>query len=373
MESAQEAEGIQAVISWAASYKISLETSKIIVELGFTSMEAVECLTADDIKGKKIPIGQQKLLLKAVAGLGANQAPTPAPGVAGGNHPPHRVEPSTSGTSSNVTNSNVINVNNEDAFLHRLTSELRSTPAQGATAGTDQVVQASQVQQGSPITGNYSWTDPQVYLKGISGARCAHYAIVDFVDISSSPVERVVSSNDDFEIVCRSGTRKPKLENISISQWSGANIAILYRLHQDGTLGLPEVFDYLSYTSHIYSLISSHELISVFYYDQEYRRLQAMHKFRWGTAIGHLAPGFLRLRNPGTTSHKVKSGYEFKRTSGRTNHGHSSEGRQICRGYNSKSGCNYRNCKFEHVCNVPGCAKTHPSFAHTSQSTDTKN
>lgn len=57
------------------------------------------------------------------------------------------------------------------------------------------------------------------------------------------------------------------------------------------------VNDYLSHTSRIYRLVSSYELVYVFMYDREYRRLQNLQKFRWGTSVFHLAEEYLCLGN----------------------------------------------------------------------------
>jgi hypothetical protein len=225
-----------------------------------------------------------------------------------------------------------------------------------------------------PLTGMHSWQDPQVFLKAASSKNVSYYCIVDFVDPHYTPAEKVISSNEDVEIIYRTGARKPKLESITVSQWSQANIAILYKLYQNGVLKQTEVWDYMSYSAHIYNLLSSYDNISVFYYDREYRRLQATHGFRWGTAVGHLAPSFLRLRAQSAqgTAGRPREGRKADRPPQR-NHfqSHTGEGKVICKSYNSKGGCSYRNCRFEHACNVPACGKNHPSCAHAQS--DPKN
>jgi len=355
MDEAQIEADKEAVRTWAGTRKISLECINEIIELGFTSLEAIECLSKDDMKKctKPIPVGQQKLIIKAVAGLSTSgQASGPA--------------------AKNVLNTNSLTGNSEqnltDGFALRLAEQLQGQNGQNQSShrqDTDPVV------QGNPVVGTFSWQDPQVYLKSMANEKIQVYNIVDFVDVSNTPSEKIVSSGEEFEIVCRSGTRKPKLENLTISQWSAANIAILYKLHQDGVSDLSGVFDYLSYTSYIYGLISSHELASVYLFDREYRRLQALHKFRWGTTVGHLAPGFLRLRavNSSSNSHKPKPGFKPDRPSfnSQSFQSHTAEGKLICRNYNMRVGCTFRGCKYEHVCNIPSCGKGHPGFNHSSQ------
>jgi hypothetical protein len=80
--------------------------------------------------------------------------------------------------------------------------------------------------------------------------------------------------------VLKSGPRKPRLEAIALEQWSIANLAILYQLMADGKIQNASVIDYLSYATKIYQLCQRFEQSSVWFYDREYRRLQAQHGFR---------------------------------------------------------------------------------------------
>ena len=179
-------------------------------------------------------------------------------------------------------------------------------------------------------------------------------------------------------MVCRSGVKKLKLESLSITQWSSANLAILYKLVQEGSLEADCIFDYLSYTSYMYNLFTSHEAVSVLYYDREYRRLQHIHNFRWGTAVNHLAPSFLRLQptfkpnsNPtpwGRASSQNKGVYnpQGDRSGPRFNFvSHSRTGQIICKRFNGWGGCSFKGCKFEHICNVPGCGLPHQGVKHS--------
>ena len=370
-DSSQEAENIKAVIAWASEKKVSLDTIRAVIDMGFTSLEALECITREEVKKSNAPVGQQKLLLKAVVGLGVPEVdPKPVPA----NDTPLTGPPD---------NAQGEAVGDQEAFARKLMEQLQALqstapavpPVVGQPNGLGQAIGGNPTgPQGqvdmAPVTGMLSWQDPQVYLKSVvNKVQCLN--IVDFVDLNQSQTERVLSTVDDLEFVCRSGSRKPKLENCTISQWSLANIAILYKLFQDGSIQLHEVFDYLSYTSHIYSLIGTHELASVYFYDREYRRLQAAHKFRWGTAVGHLSAGFLRLRTvsntPQGSATKFKTFSKPERPSYRAPfqfQNHTNDGKMICKNFNTRMGCTFTGCKFEHVCNVPGCGRGHPGAAH---------
>ena len=107
--------------------------------------------------------------------------------------------------------------------------------------------------------------------------------------------------------------------------------------------------------------MSSQDLVSVYTYDREYRKIQHQHKFRWSTAVSHLMVGHLRLKQtpPSQNGSKQKPKQEKPLPSGNFS-SHTADGKVICKKFNNCSGCNFLNCKFEHVCNVPGCAKQHP-------------
>ena len=46
------------VRAWAASRNISADTCDVVVALGFSSLEALSCLEAGDLKKSQVPIGQ---------------------------------------------------------------------------------------------------------------------------------------------------------------------------------------------------------------------------------------------------------------------------------------------------------------------------
>lgn len=383
MDSAEEAEGFEALCNWARERKITMSTINVCKELGFTSIDAIECLSKNDLCKSSIPIGQQRLLLKAVAGT----SKVPDAGLTSGDRGPTELA-SNSEVPRNEGDVNV-NVNpiatsassqstdGEDAFIRKLVQQLGgNTLSTQPLGGNPTLLQGGNAvpAMAPPITGMFSWQDPQVFLKSSMGSKTSFYNIVDFVDINQVASDKIVSLGDNLEFVYKTGPRKPKLEDLTLTQWSGANLAILYRLVQEGTLPMDNIFDYLSYTANIYNLVSSHERCSVFLYDREYRRLQATHKFRWGTCVGHLAQGFLRLRNTMAGSNPAQSKSKYSKNDKIPTRGnpypfdsHTSEGKVICKNFNTKYGCNFSGCKFAHVCNVPKCGKPHPGVSHSAQ------
>ncbi|CAC5408595.1 unnamed protein product [Mytilus coruscus] len=176
--------------------------------------------------------------------------------------------------------------------------------------------------------------------------------------------ERIVSESGSGQLILKSGPDKPKLESLNVSQWSMANLAILYKLLEEGRLAQNNILDYLSYATRTYQLFLSHDVTSVFFYDRGYRRLQYLHKFRWGTDVPHIQTVFLKSK--GSNSNKfskppVSTSKVFKPFSS-----HTAGRKEICKKFNSRLGCSLSGCKFEHVCNVPGCGQRHSGSGHQS-------
>ena len=366
-DSQQLAEEETKVRAWAASRNISADTSDVVIAMGFSSLEALSCLEADDLRKSKVPIGQQKLLLRCVEKQLAtsdtgdstrDETPgQPVPIEA----PQARVEHAAPSTSAGAVDGS----GGEDAFVKQLREQL-SVDQQGTrqTGRSDAT--------NTELPGMLSWQNPQIHLQPGS-VTASNYDIADFVDNMPIETDKVVSSTYEFQLICRSGPRKPKLENLAVNQWSVANIAILNKLVQDGALPLSQVFDYMSYTMYLYRLMNAYDLVSVYMFDRKYRRLQHAHKFRWGTVVGHLSTQHLLLRqskeNVGNTmrtsrqNNAYNSGNQSKLVS------HSLDGKPICRKFNGRGGCNMTECRYMHICNAPGCYREHPSASHADHVT----
>ena len=110
------------------------------------------------------------------------------------------------------------------------------------------------------------WQDPQVHLvSSATGRSCnVHYDVVDFIAKDTVEKEVVAGTQEGRQIIVKSRV-KPKLEAIILSQWSIANLAIMYRLLGEGKLGDEGVIDYLSYSTKIYQLTQKYENVSVYF------------------------------------------------------------------------------------------------------------
>ena len=65
----------------------------------------------------------------------------------------------------------------------------------------------------------------------------------------------MLSHSSTGQLIFKSGPSKPKLELISLCQWSMASLAILYKMLEEDSLSQANKIDYLSYTTRIYQLI----------------------------------------------------------------------------------------------------------------------
>ena len=91
-----------------------------------------------------------------------------------------------------------------------------------------------------------SWQDPQIHLRSSASGRSAHayHDIVDFVGKDTMEETVVAGMHEGGQVIIKSGV-KPKLKALTLSQWSIANLAILYTLVGEGKLEGGNMLDYL--------------------------------------------------------------------------------------------------------------------------------
>ena len=220
-------------------------------------------MDTEDLKSQKILVGQRRLIIHIGKSLSSAAVPTP----------------------------DINTAQTPDVYQQTLMNSLLTQQSQLATGQSD--VSQNLLNQ-PPTTDNLpghsqpSWQDPQVHLSTATGKSTSSY--LDICDFIPNAVEEelVIGGQGDQQVIVKSGPKKPKLENITLSQWSIANLAILYKLAGEGKLMGENLMDYLSYTTKEYQLVQRFSLISVLLYDREYRRLQASMNFRWGTDVQHL-------------------------------------------------------------------------------------
>lgn len=367
------------VINFCLQNKIAKTAIDELLRRGYNSLEALALVEMEDLVSPKIPKGQRRLILHIAATLQRKKTESSLNSSAGATeNGAASVAVSTETTDISTTNQQPVTISDEGArrgvSVNRGTSESENGVQRVSTNDSgdlyDRVNFLFQEQQKLSAVANSeeqnqpaqaSWSDPQIHLTTAAGKSSANYLdICDFVQ-SSVEEEIVLGGQGDQQIVVKSGPKKPKLENVTLSQWSVANLAILYQLVRENKLKGPSLFDYLSYTTKVYQLVQRYSLISVLLYDREYRKLQAALKFRWGTDVQHLSSIHLQARDK-----PAAQGNQQKKQTVPNKLGKSSKTKSdiVCRNFKSQKGCSFQDCKFKHTCIIPGCKEAHSAVNH---------
>lgn len=340
--------GVIAVRAWGDKNEILPEHIDSLLEDGFTTIACVKLVEKADL-GPDIPRGQQKLLLQAVKTLHGAQAGEP-------NTPATGETPAAIAETTNAPPDTATPAAGGDLYTQGISALLGL-----------QGVQPNQENR-APGLQQASWSDPQIHLQMASSraGRVKALQIVDFCDGASEP-DHVVSSEGGIDIVVRTRRGKPTLEDLPITQWTIANLAIMNTLVNEGVLDKTGMLDYLSYTTRVLQLLGRYQAPSVYMYDREYRTHQAQYQFRWGTEIGHLATVYLRpiysnTSRPSSTRQEAQAPAR-SRVKGPV----TTNGQEICKNFNKAAGCTLRQCKFMHVCSVPGCEEKHSAITHPAK------
>ena len=191
--------------------------------------------------------------------------------------------------------------------------------------------------------------DPMVYLTGFTRSTTV-LDICDFVNVTPVTVEwsdcdSTADAIDQY-VKARSGPRRPKLEDLTISQWGLANTRIMHKLYPQGT---PGIASYLAYTCKVFELFGKFDRVLVLRYDRRYIEMQAANGFAWGSDLPHLDTMML----VGKPSASSKPNTNFK---------------PVCKLFNRTSGCMRGHCTYRHVCHK--CGEGHPVYEHR-ESTNT--
>ena len=250
------------VIKFLLDNKIQRSVVDEILERGFDSLEALSLLDPEDIKSQKIPVGQRRLLVHVAKSL-----------VIGGTS----LQKADHGSQPTPSTSDIVHVQpvveeQDDVYSQTLINSLvaqqthlAGNQASGAPPTNNSITPASAnlgIDQAQP-----SWQDPQIHIATATGKSGLSYLdVCDFVPHSVEE-ELVIGGQGEQQVVVKSGPKKPKLETLSLSQWSIVNLSILYRLTNEGKLVGPALMDYLSYTTKIYQLVQKCNLASVLLYE----------------------------------------------------------------------------------------------------------
>ena len=200
--------------------------------------------------------------------------------------------------------------------------------------------------------------DATVYLTGPGAKAEAPLDICDYVNLAPPAQIDINSCKGADDVLseyykAKTGSRRPKLQDLTVSQWGLANARIMDKLYfAVDRCDIRSARLYLAYTAKLHELFNKFERVSVLEYDRQYRIYQAAHKFEWGTDLPHLDTMTLRL-----PSHAKKISNDHQKTVKTL----------TCRLYNAVGGCKYgERCTFAHKCS--SCGEEHPAFIHSANS-----
>lgn len=329
---------------WCESNGLSPKTASILKDQDLDVAEAAKLLSTNDIAELGLTKGQTKLLTKAVNELKAPVQPGKL--------------------TAPITTTSLAKDQGLDELLKKLDNG-GGLDALVSCGGLDDLPPSfdSTIPPAGQAQGDTTRVDlnPHVYLgKPNAGKEEKPLLIPDFVDVysgSNAPEEQEIGSSGGAQVIVRAFKKKtPALDTITLSQWMGASVKILNVLLERQNMNVRAIQDYLAYIVKVSELIEEHTWQSVILYDNEYRKLQHRHGFRWGSDSQHLHTRFLKKRQGSSFSNTTPP------AGARANK--SSTDQPICKLYNSPTGCHWPRCKFQHICITPGCGKKHPEYTH---------
>ena len=106
--------------------------------------------------------------------------------------------------------------------------------------------------------------------------------IIDFVnDIIPHEDERMIRNDarGSNRLLVKYGKRKPKLESMTVAQWTVANTHIIHQLISSKQLvSYDDIKSYLAYTVKVMQLCTRYTWVSILGCDDEFRQLQAFYQ-----------------------------------------------------------------------------------------------
>ncbi|CAG2232757.1 unnamed protein product [Mytilus edulis] len=189
--------------------KLTEATADAVLELGFSSMEALSLIELDDLVETNIPIGQKKLLLKAIKKTSSNDinaefaetASTSSTCVQRGFQNGEFGNASGGSKDGGFRRPIQDGGSPEDYYIQAVMKQLASQQKQQELlpAAVNSVVNDNSMNN-LGIDSNISWQDPQIYLKSSNiDCKINFYDISDFVSYdlggTSMPEERLISDS----------------------------------------------------------------------------------------------------------------------------------------------------------------------------------
>ena len=336
---------------WVEEAELQPDTVRLLAENGFVSLKAVRKLTGPMLTkhfGKSVPLGQFLLLESAVDELkpvktsqadtesinGSHIAHTPAvEGVASTSRQPAADFPE-------VVAPGDMQLLQEGINLARL--------SQLFGAGT---IEANDRRPTEISAGKTNVFDPfQFYDSNVSGNCAKAKDIRDYMLFKKNghnqgrpDIESSIKIGEVDVTIAGAGKKIP-LDKVSPMQFVEANMSILREMIIQDKVPMQTVVQYIGYVTKLACMSQAFQWNLILKYDDEYRRQQAAMCFPWGADSPFLHHLFL-----GQDSKHTPPATDSKREVGRTKYDPNS-GQTICDKFNGRNRCNYRNCRYRHVC-----------------------
>ena len=218
------------VMQFCLQNKVNKTVPEELLKRGFTSLEALKLVQMDDQNSDKIPRESTKvdpthcaeLLVQDVTADGSTETTedTNAGGEDGTAALSVQIDQEGEPEPASQTNQAKSNENADlyNKLINNLLSQQQNviTNSQTSASASEPIAQPS-------------WNDPQIHISSASGKLATSY--LDICDFVRSSVEEVVlGGQGDQQIIVKSGPKKLRLENLTLCQWSVANLSILYKL-----------------------------------------------------------------------------------------------------------------------------------------------
>lgn len=345
---------------WAVGAGLNSATVQSLVNNDCSDLDTLKLLSVEDVKSFRLSVGQQARVMNALGKLKEKDSKPSQPILSGG-QPKLRSAPDT-------------DLGTLEGLLGKLGVSDPIRP-QMATRMADT----------DTLDNTPPHLRPEVYLRtSLAGETHKHLDIVDYVAKGFRvEEEELIAGSGATRIVIKSGASKPKLESVTTSQWLAANARIMAELLGKGLLKDRGVLQYLAYTAKVGDLGERFDWKSVLVFDREYRVAQANHGFPWGSDAGHLSTVFLREKvavndrfktfnanGVGPNGNRPYNKGSPNRTQNRLPYSNAGRDPPPCRLFN-KGNCDYKICRFSHICSVPGCSQPHAEVDHKPAPTST--
>jgi hypothetical protein len=167
--------------------------------------------------------------------------------------------------------------------------------------------------------------------------------------------EEILRTESGTKLYLSNNSKKLLPEKLTQGLFFAANARILTRLIPNLT---PDLACYLDYLRQIGDLLVNYTSVSVYQLDHEHRFEVAELGRPWNTIDPTLSLNWLKKKDV------APSGTSARGSTPAKNHSGSKSQLPCCWQFNQPTGCQFPNCKFPHLCNVPNCRKDHPAFKH---------